>query len=290
MKPPAPARGRPPGPGKPPQTALQQVFGLPDRMLADRVFKHLAYEPPADVLSAIPTKALLACTARSGSSIMSAALVRYGLNFQEFVNPEGYVAPAARGRPGFTVNDFARHLRDHAVRNGVLAIKFAPTVLLYLAAMGETPDRLADWRIVFLRRRNLVRQAISAFIAETTGSWTSRMAATAPISEADYSFERILALVDLYSGNNEHWERLFGLFGLEPLRVVYEDYVAALDDGTEQIARFIGVDSDAFPNARTQTPVLESQTTELNGVWERRFRAELLTKAQGAVAKAVAAS
>lgn len=289
---PAPGRAAPVRPGaKPvkPRTALQDAYDFPDRMLHDRVLGPLRYEPPAHVLADVPNKALIACTARSGSSLMSAALDRYDLSFGEYLNPEGFVRRTAQLRPGATINDLARRLKAEAVRNGVLAIKSSPLALLYLAAMGELPDRIGEWKVIFLRRRNTVRQAVSGYIAEKTGAWTSTMAATGTVSDADYAFERILAVHDTYGANNERWERFFGLFGVEPLRVFYEDYTADLAGGTERLARFIGVDVDAFPNAHAHQPHLESQSTELNKIWEQRFRDDLLARARSAVAAAAAA-
>jgi hypothetical protein len=269
------------------RTALQQVFNFQDRMLLERVLTPLRFEPAAGVLADVPTKALIACTARSGSSLMSAALQRYDLAFEEYLNPEGYVRRVAAEQPGASVNDFARRLKTDATRNGVLTIKSSPLAILYLAAMGEIPDRIGEWKIVFLRRRNVVRQAVSGYIAEKTGAWTSSMAATGTVSEADYAFGRILSVMDTYVANNERWERFFGLFGIEPLRVFYEDYVADLAGGTEQVARYIGVDVGAFPNAHAHQPQLESQSTPLNKIWEERFREDVLSRARRAVSDAV---
>lgn len=279
---PAPTKGAPRG-----KTPLQEVYDFQDRMLLERVLTPLRYEPPADVLADVPIKSLIACTARSGSSLMSTALHRYDLQFEEYLNPEGYVRRVSQGMGGASVNDFARKLKEDATRHGILPIKSSPLSILYLAAMGEIPGRIKDWKVIFLRRRNTVRQAVSGFIAEKTGAWTSTMKPKATIAESDYSFERILAVMDIYGSNNERWERFFGLFGIEPLRVFYEDYVADLAGETEAIARYIGADVDAFPDARAHQPKLESQSTDLNKIFEERFRADVLDRAGRAITAAV---
>ena len=245
---------------------------LNPRILDRTVFANLSYEP-LGAFEYEGRKNLLACTARSGSSFLSVELDAYGFRFNEWLNTTGYVAKSAREEELRTTADFARHLLGDAPFNGSLSIKAAFWATAYLWAFGEFGRALEGWHVVFLRRENVVRQAISQRIAFLTQQWTSTMPSQRKITDADYDFEELRRYCETICNENACWERLFGYFGIAPLRVVYEDLLDDREAGVRRVAERFGWQEGASVPSHTRS--IEKQSTGLNREWEGRFREEL---------------
>lgn len=248
--------------------------GIPERT----VFKHLKYDDGPNELANVPHKTLIACTARSGSSLLQVCLERYGLNVQEFFNVEGLAKQVAQSGEAKTIREYADYLARKATANGHFAAKGAYPAFLFLYYLGEAPALRTKWKVVFLRRRNIIRQAISMKIAAVTQQWTADMPARASVSIEDYSFDDIANYAEVVFAENQIWERIFGLLDLNPYRIFYEHFTTDIDVQTERVAKFIGIDTDAFPGAREQALRLKVQSTDINAEWERRFRKDMLKR------------
>lgn len=242
------------------------------------VLKYLQFEPGPHELADVEHKTLIACTARSGSSLLQVALERYGLKCQEFFNVEGLARQLAQSGEARTTRDFANHLARHATTDGRFVVKGAFVSFLFLCYLNEVANLRRSWKVVFLRRRNVVRQAISMSIAAATQQWTFDMPAKGEVAVEDYSFDAIARQLEVVHSENQIWERIFGLFNLAPHRIFYETYTANLNEQTERIAQFAGVDTAKFPDARNHVPRLKSQSTGINDEWERRFRRDVAKK------------
>lgn len=225
-------------------------------------------------LDGLSHRYLIACTSRSGSSVLSVALERYGLSFQEYLNVRGFMERVIREQGMRSTRQFARHLIDNHAPNRTLAIKAAYAAVPFLYLLGEFPDHVDDWRIVFLTRRNTIRQAISRRIAALTGQWTQLIPARREVTDGDYDFAALVQALSSIHTENARWERLFALLGIEPCRIVYEDFTKDEAGVAERIALFLGVDLAAYPEARRHEVWIQPQTTDLNLRWEERFRAE----------------
>ena len=217
----------------------------------------------------------LLCTARSGSSLLSVALQAYGFDFQEFLNPNGYLRDLIAQEDVTALSDLAPKLEASARENGRLSIKLPVVTLSYLFLMGEFPANIDRWRFVYLRRSNLVQQAISAVIAKRTNKWTAVMEAKGSVDVDDFDFDEIMKGVTAASNGNRLLERFIGLFGLTVHNVVYEDFLKDQKAGLREIAAFLGADPADYPNAAEDKPWITKQATSLNDIWEDRFRTEV---------------
>lgn len=253
---------------------LLEFLRVNPKTVENTVFKYLTYETGPHELAKVKHKGLIACTSRTGSSLLQVSLERYGLNAQEFFNPEGPPRRAFERKEALSIRDFANFLAQTAVRRDWFIAKGALNSLLYLYYLDEVPERSVNWKFIFLRRRNVVRQAISMSVATATDQWTGKMPAKGEIRMSDYCFEKLCTNIESICVQNDKWERAFGFLGIEPYRLFYEDFISDLVQQTELIAKFLGVDVGAFPNAQQHVPWLESQSTDLNVEWERRFRQE----------------
>jgi hypothetical protein len=254
---------------------LLEFLKIHPKAARDGVFNHLKYEDGPHALRQVPRKALIACTSRTGSSLLQVALERYNLRIQEYFNPEGPPKRAYESGRVLSIRDYADFLAETAVSDDFFVAKGAINSILYLYYLREVPEFSAEWKIVFLRRRNVVRQAISMQIAELSGQWTHVMSAKRAILPDEYSFVGLNRYLQAILVQNDKWERAFAYLCLEPYRLFYEDMIADLDASVQDVATFLGVDVHKFPCAGQHMPWLRSQSTELNTDWEQRFEKDL---------------
>jgi LPS sulfotransferase NodH len=256
-------------------TDFLEYIRVNPKSLEQTVFRYLKHEDGPNELRGIGHKALIACTSRTGSSLLQVSLERYGLDAQEFFNPEGPPKRAFDSGSAKTIRDYATLLAHTAVSGDWFVAKGALNSILYLYYFGEVPEFGSEWKFVFLRRQNVVRQAISMEIATATKQWTAKMPSQREIRLEDYSFDKLHKSVESIFAQNDRWERAFGYLGIEPYRLFYEDLTADVAGQTESVAKFLRIDVEKFPAASSYTPWIEQQSTELNVEWENRFRREL---------------
>lgn len=249
---------------------------------ARTVLKHLAYEPGPNALNHVTRKTLIACTSRSGSTLVQESLGRYGMNFEEYFNVR--LAPKQAVELGLakTTRDYGNFLARTAVANDHFGVKGTYVAFVFLWYLNEFPQLRSSWRFIHLRRRNVIRQAISMSIVAVTDQWNSERLARKSVGAQDYSFDDIMARVETVLNESQTLERCFTLLGIEPYRLFYEDFVADIPGQTEMIAKFLDVDVARFPAARLHVPRLKVQATEINDAWEARFRADLAARLGGA--------
>ncbi|MEJ1969029.1 MAG: Stf0 family sulfotransferase [Rhizomicrobium sp.] len=91
------------------------------------------------------------------------------------------------------------------------------------AALGEA---LPDPVFVYMKRRDVVRQAVSIYRATQSGIWQARAHAdAAALPQPPYDFERILAYLGRIHASNAHWEACLRANGLACHPILYEDLV-----------------------------------------------------------------
>lgn len=259
---------------------IATLLNLPLGPLRNQILKRVTYDGPCDAFAKAERKIAIACTARSGSSIISVTLQNYGLKFQEYLNSEGSVRLRQEESGAQTTSQLAQAIADHALTDGTVAIKMPPAGLLYFLVFGELA-RLDEWKIVYLRRENIVRQAISSEVAARTGQWTHVMAKTGEISGDEYDFDKLLVRCDGIAQQNRIWERFIGLTGIDVFNVTYEEYMRVPDEKIREMATYFGVDVDALDTNKMPEPWLKVQSTDLNKVWEERFRDDLKKRMAG---------
>lgn len=227
----------------------------------------------------VPQKSMILCTARSGSSLLSVALQAYKFDFREYLNSGGMLKTNITENEITKTSEMAPHFADMATEGERMSIKTPANGLPYFFMMGEFPKNLDKWRFVYLRRENLVRQAISGLIAQKTGQWTKQMEKKGTISEDDYSYEDIARLINVYANGNRAIERFVGLLNVPTYNITYEEFLRDQKNILAEIATFLGTNTDDYPEAKNHEPWLERQSTDLNKKWEERFREEMISRA-----------
>ncbi|WJS85329.1 Stf0 family sulfotransferase [Paracoccus sp. TOH] len=256
----------------------REIVGLPEPAVVRNMPASLAFDQPGHGFQDGLMKSAILCTARSGSSLLSIAMEAYGFRFREYLNAGDLLKKVVVDAAIKYTSELAQPFEQFATQDGRMSIKMPPLGLVFLFMMGEFPKNLDQWRFVYLRRENLVRQAISGAVARKTGQWTHVMAARAEVSDDDYSFDEILRILNSANQENRMIERFIGLLGLPVYNVVYEEFVKNQKPVLAEIAAFFGCDLNDYPEAAQHEPWIERQSTDLNARWEDRFREDLLKR------------
>lgn len=231
------------------------------------VFKYLTRATGDHALAKVPRKVLIACSARSGSTLLKECLEAYGVYAREYFNVEDIVRPVVERGEATTILDYANYLARTSVRNDTFAIKGNLPAFFFLYHIGELPQHVRDWRVLFIRRKNIVRQAISMELAKITGQWSSLDAPARQVTGDDYAFDSLDKNVETILRTNMIWERIFARFGIEPHRVFYEDLASDMAAVVAGAARFVGIEADN----RTMAPRIARQSNVINDTWEERY-------------------
>lgn len=224
----------------------------------------------ANPFRALNHRYVIAASARTGSNLLCESLRAHGATVKELFHITRIKkALADRGLSG--LQDYCERAVKRYGADGTFGVKGSFDVLSPLALAGEIPDHIADWRFVFLTRADLIKQAISHFVAEKSGSWRS-VKDGVPLDDGDYDATRIAQLVERHRTGNALWEGLFGAHGIEPFRITYEQLAADPPGMAAQVAAFLGLGGTPRPKQTNRR--LVKQATELNARWEARFRDE----------------
>ena len=213
---------------------------------------------------------------RSGSSLLCELLGATGVAGApaEFFHPDKMAA--LRERWGATtLEQYVRELLARKTSpNGVFGAKAHWGQ--YQPAFGETDPRTVfpDARVVFITRRDRLRQAISWVRALQTRKWADQ---DRPMVErpAVFDNEDITARLMRIDREEEAWEALFERYGIVPQRVVYEDFVETRDATVRAVLEALGVEAPS--DLHLPPPVLGRQADELSDEWVERYLAESAT-------------
>ncbi|MGW3611489.1 Stf0 family sulfotransferase [Micromonospora sp. NPDC005163] len=141
-------------------------------------------------------------------------------------------------------------------------------VALLERAFGRT-------RFVYLRRDDVLAQAVSWLRAEQTQAWY--IGGNSEISGGDrtgkeptFDREGIDGLIQTIDDHNAEWQAWFSATGVRPHVVRYEDLDEDMVAVTRGILHFLGLD---MPAGRAVVPRHQRQADDLNREWIHRYRA-----------------
>ncbi|MBX3674715.1 MAG: hypothetical protein KF776_17205 [Burkholderiales bacterium] len=201
--------------------------------------------------SGIHRTLLIAFTPRSGSTALGRALARAGIG-----RPDEYFQypyEASEHWLGIDGGAFADRLVALASRfrqNGVFASKLALDHRAYLEEAIQRDRReectLDDIfpEILWLRarRRNLVDQAVSAFIARNSGIWHLQTDVDAgEAGPVRYDFLEILAQLMIIGAAEANWDLYFRRARISPLELDYDDIVSDFPGTMARIHQALGI-------------------------------------------------
>lgn len=246
----------------------------------------------------------IAAESRSGSTLLSQALWSSGVGgfpaeyFQthrihRFNRRWGIPKPDARSRlgdmrrvvadrgavreyyglqPGSVAPFLDRLVEQRTSDNGVFAVKtlwfdYQRVVIQNGLDHRYFPADTGDVKVIRLRRRDTVAQAISGAKARSTGRWHSsdRIAERAPTYSRGEIEERIVAIARSRDG----WRDYFEHHKTEPLDLWYEDLVDDYDNVLREVFKHAGIDIPGpLPVAQ-----LSRTADSVNEEWRERYEA-----------------
>jgi LPS sulfotransferase NodH len=223
-------------------------------------------------LAVVKRKFYIAMTSRTGSTLLSEELIRYGVLAGEYFSL-GHVRKMKEEGIG-DYGELCAHYASTQAPNGTFGAKGTLQMLMPLFLAGEFPATLPQWKFVYTTRDNLIRQAISIVIAAKTDAWDSRAQKKQEVTDADYSGAEIANQLRSIVQGQAWLEFFFASYGIKPLRTSFEKIVANPKKIAEQVAKYCGLNPNEEFARREATQPLESQSTDLNVEWESRFRRE----------------
>jgi trehalose 2-sulfotransferase len=112
-----------------------------------------------------------------------------------------------------------------------------------LDGYNSIDDVLPGHKWIFLRRRDVIAQAISLHIAQSTDRWHMPSGDGEFVHDAvPYDFFSILSKLMIIGANNINWTTYFRLMNIRCLEIVFEDLLADLDAGFSSIFKFMCIE------------------------------------------------
>ncbi|MFT4048447.1 MAG: Stf0 family sulfotransferase [Solirubrobacterales bacterium] len=136
------------------------------------------------------------------------------------------------------------------------------------AALDEV---FPDLRIIFVRRRDKVAQAVSLWKAIQTQQWRGATENTGDEPQVEYDYRALRYLVDELHRWDARWEDWFHGTGREPIRVIYEDFAQSRAATVGRVLDELGVDP---PEPEHEHGPMKRQSDDLSKDWVARFREE----------------
>jgi LPS sulfotransferase NodH len=214
---------------------------------------------------------LIAASPRSGSQLLGAWLTATGLaGFpNEHFNP-WHMGDATHSFPEgllYRPEHIQRLIEKYTTPNGVFGTQaHFLQVINFVGLDGLEQLYPTPLKYISLRRRDFTRQGISLARAAQTDSYNSEM----PLArEPVYNYYQIMQCIREVRVDAKGWETYFSQRRIEPLRLVYEDFIADQAGTLRQIFEFLEI---ALPDD-FQKPVsqLKKQADTRSELWVEKF-------------------
>jgi len=223
----------------------------------------------------------ICATQRSGSNYLCQLLSSTDL----LGRPLDYFNPAGRRAKGWLMYPDEPEAQLDLIRahgstpNGIYGFKTFTEHLDRLTAAGWT-GRLPGLQWIYLRRSDLLDQAISLIIAKQTARWRSNaLAYDAPRYDARAIAEEIAAI----ARDDARWRLYFANHGLRPLELSYEALVVDPQAAAEAVASLMSLKGPVtIDPTRCDVAV---QRNEVNRDWRARFLTERVAVPSVAIAR-----
>ena len=192
--------------------------------------------------------------------------------------------PGHADQPGDFEGWFTYAVQRGTSRNGVFGAKMMWNYfddfrerIAELPGLGGLTFNLAlsevfpDLRIIFVRRRDKVGQAVSLWKAIQTQQWRNELGPSENPPAAEYDYRAIKHLVRQLHLWDSRWEDWFHATGREPIRVIYEEFVATRAATVGRVLDALGIDP---PEPDHHLGPMTRQSDDLSRDWVTRFRNE----------------
>jgi LPS sulfotransferase NodH len=186
----------------------------------------------------------------------------------EYFNGPGRRSLGLRDFPDDPLLQVEAILRIGATPNRVYAVKLFASTLATVSKTIKWTGALPNLRFIYLRREDLLGQAISWVRALQTSQYRSTQNSQGiPIYDVDLIHSHLVALVR----EQAQWEAYFARTGILPLRIVYEHL---LQDPAAQVRRIASIMEVARAVVDQSKIDLVIQRDAVSDEWRQRFQRE----------------
>jgi LPS sulfotransferase NodH len=217
---------------------------------------------------------MIAFTQRSGSSLLCDLLRKsgnMGRPYEAFeTDKDGKIVPYARRYAGWNSETMADHYASHLKYNNTNGITGAKVTWDQwqglIGGLGGEPH-VDKW--VWLRRRDILRQAISLYRAEQTSQW-DLFKDDQPKPAPQFDGPAILETAKRLQGQETLWGAFFARHNIKPLVLWYEDLIRQPAKTVETMAKFLGVKvAEILPTDHRiqRDDVTEAWAAQLTDAW-----------------------
>jgi trehalose 2-sulfotransferase len=210
-------------------------------------------------------------TNRCGSNFLADVLQNTGLfpEAGEFFNLDAVVNFSQRNNIT-SFDDYCSELARRKAKNKTFISKIGCEQLLMLSKLGQIPNIFNNSKFIWIRRQDILGQAISLSIASRTKQWTSKQ--TGNGVTPDYNKEQIQKIIKNINKINTNFATYFNLFNASYIEVVYEDFCLNPKVAIEKICNFTGktLQFEEFPEAE-----LKVQRNSINDDFRAKFLADM---------------
>jgi LPS sulfotransferase NodH len=211
----------------------------------------------------------LCFTNRCGSNFLANALSSSGhLNRAgEFFNGDAIVDNCLKEKLA-SVPEYFNSLTYREGKSGFLLSKLSYMHLEILGKAGIL-DRIIDLSLfVMVERADKLAQAVSYDLAFQTGKWTHDMPSRKSKAELEFSYDRIVGIIEAILDQNRCFARFFALNGITPAVALYERFVQDPTHQVRLLAQYLGVPGLCYVPENID---LQRQADRVNGEWRERF-------------------
>jgi LPS sulfotransferase NodH len=153
--------------------------------------------------------------------------------------------------------------------NGVFGVKLGSHQLFFLVRLGIIPSVFSDPRFIFIRRRDLLGQAISATIAFQTRKFRDVHSGNG--AAARYDFDAIATQIKAIAASNASFLQFFAMKGIQHHEIVYEDFAQSPDEAIAAACEWLSLPR---PSTLLDEVEIRIQRNEMNREFRERFIAD----------------
>lgn len=235
-----------------------------------------------------PHTSYLVCgTPRSGSSLLCEALVNTGVagKPEEYFQPGNEIMWRKRWGTSSYAGYLSRTIEQCTTPNGVFGVKmmwgYFDHFLQNVRQMPDYENRkvsackmlqaiFPNLHYIWIRRRDTLRQAVSQAKAMQTNLWVVREdSSRRGTSKPEFSFMQIDFLVQEIRAYDAAWQRFFSENGIQPLVIIYEDFVSRYEETVREALKRLGVPGAEMVEV---APVsMKKQADEQSEQWVQRY-------------------
>lgn len=223
-----------------------------------------------------PCPSIFVCfTNRCGSTLVSSLLYKMGLcgksnkykNYEYFNHD--FVADFSKENNIFDLKSFSKKVvLEFLNPSGYFTSKIAIDQLFWITKDRIIGEILCSPIFIYVKRKNIVAQAISLSIAMQTGKWTSLHDSNSS-SNLIFDPDKILENMLLISKMNSMFDLYFSLHSIDPIVIYYEDLINNIDILKIVLEKKIHKN---LPYTYQSSLRLEKQATDVNLSWEDKIR------------------